>query len=475
MAVEFFAAQARPIPNPLRPYAVLRVSLGIGLTIVGLLLVAGLVAPLSELLSQLRGRASEGSTPLVIMRAVVAVSLLVAGLKALSEGIGAFGRILVPPRAPADMATQEVVTSMTRRELPAYAVVENEPYWLLRRWLPNQFPLMTRRHRHIVNVGLTEIMRTLWVVGAVAVGVLLLRAFSPQHANVLIGPWFWTYLACLVVGTGAYVWGALSGLPTASPRAELSEFGMQVRGGGDPNHIPHSLEHELGILRPSEGTPNRVARLGFDMLGGGVTESGKFEGMIFVENQPVLVEGPAQSQSVILLAAGASAQAIALAWWLHPPGQEGWTLDALVIAGIFQWIGALRLHQLGGRMLQAAKEFLQSFRFHSSGVLLNIEGNFARSELRVGRGRDDSIETSNLVVRSDCSVTGYVAALLTESRELMGPRHVIAMALDETSRRVEELVRDWMSRFERQAATVVGLDLEDRKVMEMRSEERRVG
>ena len=65
------------------------------------------------------------------------------------------------------------------------------------------------------------------------------------------------------------------------------------------------------------------------------------------------------------------------------------------------------------------------------------------------------------------SLAGHCTALLTESRELTGPRQIVGMAVTERAAEVESLVLDFLDRFERQSPGIVGVDLQDRRLVEV--------
>ncbi|MGH7470162.1 MAG: zinc ribbon domain-containing protein, partial [Longimicrobiales bacterium] len=72
-----------------------------------------------------------------------------------------------------------------------------------------------------------------------------------------------------------------------------------------------------------------------------------------------------------------------------------------------------------------------------------------------------------LVVRSDSSMAGYAATILTESAGLMGHRQIVGMASNGAALGVERLVANWLARFEHEGATIVGIDLTDSKLADL--------
>jgi hypothetical protein len=493
---EFFASQAIRASNPLRPFGISRLVVGAIYCSVALVFLFDAAATRDitspSLLQQLlhtggliliESMAAVGQA----VRALIALIVLMAGGRMLSSGIGGLTRLVVPPRAPRDLDAQELTTGLTRRELSAYAISRSESYWLLRRWFPHQFPLLTQRTRAVLNNALREVPRALWLVLLLAACYAVLRVL-PADLRLQFGlyvPAFPTLFLFVFLSSAALHIGlALSALPTMAPRADVIEFRAAVRGGGDPGHIAHGLLHELGAIRPAEGTPNRSTLVGFNLqggpavggpagggvAGGGVADAGEFDGRLTVENQPTVVEGQLPFYALGLLAAGSLLQVLALYWLLRipllattPTAGQG----LLLLSWLGQLIGGLLLVRLGGRMIRGAHGVLNTFRFQSLALVLDVRGNFARSQITVGKALHDSIESENLVVRCDCSIAGHAATLLTESAGLTGHRQIVGMASTGAAFGLEQLICDWIRRFENEGATIVGVDLTNSKLAEL--------
>jgi hypothetical protein len=482
---EFFASQAIRVSNPLRAFGVSRLFVGGAYGMISVVVLYGALArpdlaqpALLQSLLESGGRALFDSTfsASQVARALIAVMVLIAGGRMLSSGIGGLTRLVVPPRAPRDLDPAEIATGLARREMTAFSVSTGESYWLLRHWFPHQFPLLTHRTRAMVNNALREVSRIVWLVLLLALCFATLRLLPPDFRldYGLYAPDFpYLFLLIFLAGAALHVALAISALPTLAPRADVIEFRTSVRGGGDPGHIAHGLLHELGAIRPAEGTPNRSTQVGFTLNGaGGVADAGEFAGRLTVENQPRVVETRQPRYAMGLLVAGSVLQLLALFWLFRQPIFASVTTPAagqglLLLGWLGQLLAGWLLARLGRRMIQGAHSVLNTFRFESLAALLDVHGNFARSQITVGKAIHDSIESENMVVRSDSSMAGYAATILTESAGLMGHRQIVGMASNGAAMDVERLVGDWLARFEYQGATIVGVDLADGKLADL--------
>lgn len=130
----------------------------------------------------------------------------------------------------------------------------------------------------------------------------------------------------------------------------------------------------------------------------------------FVETTPTLLGAESSQVGLTLGIAGIAAQCLMLAWWSL--SLIGYPLMATsIIRHSASLIGGIVLFAIGARMLSMAVELLLLFRYQSTVVL--IEGT--------GQG---------VIVRA--------AAVRTESRGLLGPRHIIAAVGGSNARETAE-------------------------------------
>lgn len=473
---EFFAAQTIKAGNPLRPYGVGRLIVGTVFLVCGLAVLGQGMSRLGEAVSAGNERFFESlDVVLLAGRSLVAVLITIGGIVMLSRGIGSLSRLIIPADAPRKVEPAEMRAALTRQEMRAYSLPRGLFWWPLRHWSPNQFALMTDRMRRLTSAGLWEVVR---FVGVLILLILFFFGLAslPSEVREAMGdsaPGFPVlFLLLFALGAAAHLTVAILALPSSSPKASVREFRDSLGGGGDPSNLAHRLEHELDAIRPKERTPNRIHREGFKQEEGGVNDAGQFEGHLVVENQPKVLDSIPPVYLYLLLAFGALLQLAALGWWLPVPELENPTApklpEAMLLYGwLASLLGGVFLFRMGARMTRSARMVLGTFRFSSLGIVLDVKGNYARSQVRVGKGIHDSIETESLVVRSDISLTGYVATLLTESLGLTGPRAVVAMVVDKRVDEVERLVKNLLANFQQQGATIVGVNLQDQKLRDV--------
>ncbi len=201
------------------------------------------------------------------------------------------------------------------------------------------------------------------------------------------------------------------------------------------------------------------------MTGGGVADTGRLSGRIITETQPGLT-GSTAANAVSLLFIFAAAMTVVALWMIFSEPAYAKTLvrreEAQVILAA-RWalrvLGATILAGIAADMFAQARRYLGTLRFHSLVVLLDLQGNYGRSRVTVGKAREDAIESENVIVRSDCSVSGAVAAILTESPTFTTDRQIVSMLTDDRARQVEGYVADWLERFARQGTAIASVDV----------------
>lgn len=474
---QFFTAQRTLGRSPTHRLGLIHALVGAVMVLTAGYLLYGSAGEVADFLTQdPEELVRSGSAVALLFSLAALVWIGLVGLRLVLDGIQQVGSLILPPGAPNDLDwTDQLEPALRRQQMPAYDQTVGVTYRWLRKLLPRYFPLMTSATRRFVVRGLGAVRGFLWfavLVGGAHFGlqvapadVSLLRQAVPPALG-----WIVAGLAGLAALRGGIAVGLI---PDAAPRSDVSEFRAAIEGGGDPGRIPHELEQALGSMRQEDDAPNRVHRAGWEQEDSVEGESGTFEGSLLVETQPELYEHHHSDLVQLQAFAGVAVVVLFAAWLLGAPG-----LGDPAVAGLedpaavtLRWGGigvvAIVLLSVGRRMTRQAAHYLQTMRFTSLGLGVWVEGNFSTSRVRVGRAEGDSIESDNTVVRSDVSVVGFAARLLTESAGAEGEREIIGMTMDQEVRDAEGMIRAWLEDFEERGATVVGVDLTDEKVSEM--------
>ena len=466
------AADAAPVRSPLRPWGLARLAVGVAY-------VAGGGAVAYVLFPELQALVSAASYGLLAAvgvldaaRAIVAMVVCVRGVRMMSDAIGSVTGHVPRAAAPAPLAAAETARALDERDPAGRGAGVGIGYRFVRKWFPGRMPTLTGRMRGIADVALSEVPR------AARAGLLLGGAFAvltvlPGLRDALFGGLMpsvpWTFVVLLTGTVIAHVALVVSALPVVAHRTDVRTFRASAHGVGEPARIAHGLQQELAAIGGDATT--RIEESGFSLEPGPSRDGGAFSGRIVAETEPRFVGMAEPGHARTLIATGSVVQLLALAWLLGGPGDPA-TLTTGVSAGlattlfyVAQLTGGWLLASAGSRAVANGGELLRGFRFESLAVLVDVRGTVTRSHLRIGRGMHDSIESDTVVMQTDACVTGRCAALLTECREPLGRRAVVAMAADERAAAVELRIQRYLWRFERQPASIAHVNLDDHGVL----------
>lgn len=433
----------RSTDNPLQPWAESRLRLAIvGLGVAGMMAVLSLADP--------------GSGPAVVGR--VAAGLLAGGYAMVLIFSSWTERrpIVLPPRMPPKFQDlRRAGAALQHRELPAFKALHQEERAKYRFVGSNVLYLNDRQRRLLENL-----MGDLTFL-ALLMGVSALTLFGGQ-GEVLV----WVAVAFALL-TGGFAllstWRTVRAiLPDEAPETERLEQVFSLEGSGDPALLPTFLEKTFLAFRRGDA-PNRIVRRGWDTEAGGVHDTGKFTGTILMENQPILIETEPNARgselahvgfvlgSVTFGFLGVFGLLVGLESVIEWSGTEVW---AWLLASAIPFFGTIRT-------FAASRGLLSVFRWRSTAVLGVAEGTYGRSEIRAGRARDDSFESSNIVVRSDFHFRLYVADWITENSEVSGPRTTQALFVSPEAQDASAQLAATIEEFESKGVRVRGLNLDD--------------
>lgn len=467
MASPYFSGQALQTGNPLRGIGWTNIGLAL-LKIVPALVAIGHYGSIVQGFSQ-RAPADEVFFTVVLLVASILVGT--SGVRQFVRGIGQIGALIVPPRAPADFASYQadVLVPLQRRELPAYQLPDSGKYWLAHRLFPNRFPLLSQRMRGQLALAVSAGQHAVTIAITALVGVWAAGFGSrqvPGRAIAVIA----VLVALLLVAAGIRLAFVSAQFTRLAPAAERDEFRLTMAGGGDPNQIPIGIEYELMALRPASGAPNRGARIGFAMTGGGVKNAGDYHGDIVVETQPDLAAAGEAEQAPLVIGAAVVFTIIGVYLALAEPSFRligGFVSGADVVTWIIRMIGAALLLGAAGGIIGQVEHFKSVFRFTSLAVAVRVEGTYGRADIKVGKGMHDSIQSENTVVRSDSAVVGYVARIESESVGLLGHRSIVSMSGDERTGSIQATIEKWFETFRSKGADIMGVELGSEKLARM--------
>jgi hypothetical protein len=260
-------------------------------------------------------------------------------------------------------------------------------------------------------------------------------------------------------------------IPRLQPSTVADEAREHYRGFGHPDQVFSRLP-EIGQSLRWEGFLNRVDCSWDQKASVSVGDVGEFTGRIFIEQQPRPVESNPDKPAFLSLGIGWILLLFGLGLYLFlllpSPFQLG-NVD-LVFGLIYipaMGIAASVATRSGGRFIRYGRTLLESAEFRSIGLLVQIRGTLSRADIKVGKSIADSIESSNVVVRSDFTASFWGAELISEAARLDSKRNLLALERTPEAHHWIEYFRGEIENLRGEGVRPIGIDLEGQDVGEL--------
>ena len=218
-------------------------------------------------------------------------------------------------------------------------------------------------------------------------------------------------------------------VPRSQPNTVAHEGTEVYRGFGHPEQVLARLpELEIPLRWESFLNRTRVDHV-TEQASAAVGDVGTFSAGVMVEQQPQPIPTPGRTAGYLLYLAGWFFSLLGYAAILLVIYMPQLALDRLStpIFIILLGITALVSGQGGAFLRSQGQVLLMAYHFRSTAVYFELIGNLFRSDVRMGKGMLDSIESSNVAVRSDFTARFWAAEMISEAPTLLSPRSLLAL------------------------------------------------
>ncbi|EJN06190.1 hypothetical protein PMI42_08251 [Bradyrhizobium sp. YR681] len=259
-------------------------------------------------------------------------------------------------------------------------------------------------------------------------------------------------------------------VPKRAWPTECLTRGDRVVASTSPNLISLELPLRLENYR-SANESNRVYRLTNETAATSVSETGNFIFLGLIEQQPQNIGNPNHRAARLWLIGGwiiAVLGVVVQLFFLIPPAlNEAITAHRLPSAVytltpmtqlLYVALG-VSAFSLGRRMVAEAERLYASYWFASSTLGYQIRGMTSRSEVNIGRGQTDSVQTSSTVYRSEFLHDLTTTTILSEAITLDGQRAAIGMQNSEESQAFLDAGLHELTRIVETRAAPISVDL----------------
>lgn len=258
-------------------------------------------------------------------------------------------------------------------------------------------------------------------------------------------------------------------VPRRQPVFEPLENAEVYKGFGHPSQLFNRMP---SINNPFQWKdfPNRTQSDWREAASSTVKDTGTFNGWVLIEQQPKPTVVGGMTSSLILLLGGWLMMLFATYLLVFellpntiPQFARSETGDPFIYAPLYVFaMGyvAFRFYSNGIRFNKQGMSLLESAWFVSQAILIFCDGNHSRADIRVGKATTDSIESSNISVRSDFTARFFAGAFLSEAPSLEKPRYLLGFESNQHGNEWIEYFRQEIHNLRDEGVRPLGVDIQ---------------
>lgn len=454
--------------SPLRPYGIAKIVAGIFMLFFALFISLNSFQDLSLAMRYGNSFQLMSALPQII----IGIVLFFSAFKFTLNGLKGFKRISISPNDPPEFKNYyAVVESLIKGRLDIYKLPDFGPIKFAYQYISNRVPFMKPNQRKVVamNIAFARRYITLLVLIAllfVAKSLLPDQFYYETNLNRSFIQMPIVFLLVLLIFLVISFYSIFKLIPDALPRHGFSEQLASIRGGGDPNEFCPLLEKALHEFRHN-GLPNRTDKTGFEKVEKlSFNETGSYEGKFSVETHPRYL-GTGETGYVPFVYIGIALIALLFALFYFQAMPQKIAGPAQFIQGLGNILAGIIMFRTSVRFFRRAALLLDVYIFESVFLHVIFTGTIGKTEITAGKAITDSIETKNLVIRSDTQLKIYAAKLLTQNANINDDRYVTAMLDDEQLSQIMNKVMQAIHDFRDQGVAVRGIDFSSEAINQL--------
>lgn len=459
METDQFYSKSHRIDSPLNVYGIVKLVSGMAVILFSLTMTGSIQGFIDSL--RVENDSSAVSSAFKILAMVI---VFFVGLSFLFSGIKHVKKITITPEIPGPFKNyNKIYENLLKGKLDIYKFPDYGPLKFAYDYINDKIPFLTPPKREVVAKNVSFLRRYIFLLIIILIAFFLQR-FIPldyyqememQPINIKIPIIFLLLLLGLMI-IGFYT--ILQIIPENIPNQVVSENFATINGGGDPNSICPAIDKAFNEYR-FDKLPNYSYKSGFAKIEDlSFNESGSYTGNYAIETHPrYLDKKEKDSIPVVYLALACVSLVIALVYF----GTLG--IDELsassVQSNLGKFIAGIIFLSTSANFFNRAYLLFNIYQYDSVFAFFDINGTIGKSEITAGKAITDSIETKNIVVRSDSQFKIFTTRFLSECYNLNGDRFITAMIIDSYVDEVTTQLMQVINNFKSEGVTVRGIDV----------------
>jgi hypothetical protein len=392
------------------------------------------------------------------------ILIFFTGISFLLNGLKVIKKITITPEVPAPFSNYAVIfENLLKGKLDVYKVPDSGPMKFAYNYISDKVAFLTPPERQVVSKNISFLKKYIILFIFLCLFPFLFEVFSPDFSNQLgltpgtiSIPVVFLLLLLSIMAVGLYTIRMM--IPKNLPKQDVSENFATINGGGDPNSICPAIELACNEYR-FEKVPNYINKSGFVKLDEiSFKESASYSGSFSIETHPRYIHKKKNDQlPKVYIFIALISLIISIAYFLMIENRE------IDFSGILSSIGDFSAGVIflgtAGTFFSRSYLLFSIYQFESVFIYLEATGNIGKSEITAGRSITDSIETRNIVIRSDSQFKIYTTRLLSECYHIQGERFITAMIVDQQVDEIAQKIIETIRGFKEEGVQIRGVDV----------------
>jgi hypothetical protein len=417
-----------------------------------------------------------GSADLIINNLLLlfaSIILFFTGLSILLSGFSYLKKITITPNDPPEFNNyNSIIETIIKGKLGIYRLPDYGHIRFAYNYISDRVPFLKPAQREVVAKNISFLRKYIFLVCLIVV-IYFSQRFINEEIIYELGffdnsffkiPYFFMivllFLLIISFATIFYL------VPDQIPRQEKIENVASVSGGGDPNQFCPIFERALYDYR-FNSLPNRSFKSGFQKVEElSFNETGSYTGNFVIETHPKYIGTQvAGNVPYVYISIAIISLMISLFYFSYLPLEEGNAI--LNLNSLLTFFGGLILLRTSTNFFKRAYLLLNSFHFESIFTYIECQGTIGKTEITAGKAINDSIESRNVVIRSDSQFKVYATKIQSENKRISDERYVTAMIVDEKVKEISGRMIKEINNFRDSGVTIRGVDISSRSVSEL--------
>lgn len=392
---------------------------------------------------------------------IIAIILLIHAIIFLFKGMKDLKKTTISPNEPPEFSDyKSLFDSLIKGKLDIYKIPEFGPLKFAYNYISDRTLFLKPSHKAVLEKNIhfmKQYLILLVFVIAFFIGIKFIPAdiineFGFNKINLIPFLVIYTAIVAVIVITSFII------IPKNLPKQEVIDENSNIKGGGDPNEFSVIVENVMNDYR-NHNLPNRKYKSGFKKIEDlSLDETGSYEGNIIIETHPQYIGNCNTGVAPFLYLIVAIVSVCFSLIYFSKMNIIEHEVSSYILSALNLFAGMI-LFSTCKKFIVRASLMHSSFMYNSLLIYLVVNGIMGKSEITAGKANTDSIETRNIVLRSDSQIRIYATKIRSENKNIMAERKIIAMLIDEEVRDMVNNVICSINSFKDEGVSIRGVNL----------------